>query len=193
MEQKSLIIKDLFKKLDTVKGEHPKVEHQCHEDREKLWREERKLEELIRQNACAVVVDASAGLSGPPNQWWLDDYNKKVSGLRASIEKNEGIRKIIGKIPIEDVAFVKINDEQVRDRDYEDKKTDLYYDPIRLISPYMNRWILDISYFHVGPGSPAKVFFREGENGHYYICGVLLNEPSKTRKGHTKESQKKPS
>jgi hypothetical protein len=126
-------------------------------------------------------------------QEWVNNYNKALSGLRASIEKNEGIRKIIGKIPIEDIAFVKLSNEFVRDIDYEGRKTDFYYEPHRLVHPYMNSWVLDIQYLHGGPGSSAKVLFREGENGHNYICGVLLNEPSKTRKDHTKESQKKPS
>lgn len=181
MKQKNLIIKDLFEKLGTVKGKHSTVDHQRHEDHMKVHKEEWEILELIRQNACTVVVDPSAD-SLPKG--WFDDYNKEVSGLRASIEKNEGIRKIIGKIPIEDIALVKLSNEYVRDIDDEGRKTDFYYEPFRLVHPYINSWILDIQYLHGGPGSPAKVLFRKGENGHHYICGVLLNESSKTRKGY---------
>jgi hypothetical protein len=188
MEQ-NLTIKDLYKKLGTFKGECFKIEDKCHEDKKKVWKEEREIWELIRENARDIVVDP---LAGSPEKGWLDDYNRKLSGLRASVEKNEGIRKVIGKIPMEDVAFLRLSGEGVLDIDGNGKKTDWYYEPRNLVHPYCNCWVMNMSYLHGGPGSPAKVLFREGDNGHYYVCGVLLNEPSKTRKGHAKESQKNP-
>ena len=190
MEQNS-IMKDLFKKLETVKREHSIVESQRHEDQMKIYSQEGKVLELIRQSARAIMVDPfyhdSSGIA--PSKGWVDNYNNEVSNLRALIEKNEGIRKAIGKIPIEDVALVEISDEHVRDIDDQGRKTAWYYEPFRLVHPYANSWVWNISYLHGGPGSPARVFFRKGNNGHRHLLGVFLSESSKTRKGHPKEKK----
>ncbi len=99
--------------------------------------------------------------------------------LRMKILRNETLSKILGKIPIEDVALVKIQDENIRDTLYNSgryEKTDEFADPDRLLSDE-NGWRIGIRYLYGGPNSRVRVLFRTGENHTVYVCGILMNEP----------------
>lgn len=179
MEQTNLTIEDLAKKLDIIRTENRKLDSQNSEAHNRLYRERAEILQLIKESAHAVMV--KPGEDG--DKGWYDNYKKEVASLQAKIMKDEAVSKLLGKIRIEDVALVETYGESLVETDGMGNKSDFYTRPIMIGHPYRNAWHLNISYLHGGPMSPAKVFYRKGDNGHNYICGVLVSESSKVKKG----------
>ncbi len=161
-------MKSLIKRLSTIRKRRADILGKIRREEETFLEQEKETLEAIKKDRYSAMVE-------PSNDW----SKKRMVDLRAKISRNETLSKILGSIPLEDVALVKIQDENIRDTFYNSgryEKTDAFADPRRFLSD-LNAWRIGISYLCGGPNSRARVFFRKGENNTDYICGILMNKP----------------
>ena len=161
-------MKSLAKRLIGIRKRRADIlEKRRREEKTFLEQEEETLE-AIKKNRHSIMVEPS-----------LNWDKKKMVNLLAKISRNETLSKILGKIPLKDVALVEIQDENIRDTYYNSgryEKTDSFAYPSRLLSAD-NAWRIGIKYLYGGPNSRARVLFRKGGNHTDYVCGILMNEP----------------
>ena len=168
MEKKNPNMKSLAKRLSTIRKRHADIVGKRRREEETLLEQENEILEAIKKDRHSVMIVPSS------------DWNKKrMVDLLKKISRNETLSKILGKIPLEDVALVEIEDENIRDTFYNTgryEKTDFFADPRHLLSED-NAWRIGIKYLYGGPNSRARVLFRNGENQKDYVCGILTNKP----------------
>jgi len=166
-------MKSLAKRLSRIRERRADIVGKRRREEEILLEQEKETLEAIKKDRDSVMVEPSS------------DWNKKrMVDLLKKISKNETLSKILGKIPLKDVALVKIQDENIRDTFYNSgryEKTKCFADPDKFLSEE-NAWRIGIRYLYGGPNSRARVLFREGENHTNYVCGILMNEPFGKRK-----------
>jgi len=173
MKKKNPNMKSLAKRLSVIRKRRADIVGKRRREEETLLEQEKETLEAIKKDRHSVMIEPSS------------DWNKKrMFDLRAKISRNETLSKILGKNPLKDVALVKIQDENIRDRLYNSgryEKTKAFADPNKFLSEN-NAWRIGIRYLYGGPHSRVRVLFREGRNHTNYVCGILMNEPFGTKK-----------
>jgi len=168
MKKNNPNMKSLAKRLSRIQKRRADIFKKRNIEEKTLLEEETETLEAIKKDRYSIMVEPS-----------LDWDKKRMVNLLAKISRNETPSKILGKIPLKDVALVKIQDENIRDTYYNSgkyQKTDSFAYPSRLLSDN-NAWRIGISYLYGGPNSQVRVLFRNGDNNTDYICGILTNKP----------------
>ena len=168
MKKENPNMKSLVKRLSVIRKRRADIIGKRRREEETLLKQEKETLEAIRKDRDSAMIE-------PSSDW----TKKRMLDLRVKISRNETLSKIMGKIPLKDVALVKIQDENIRDTFYSSgryEKTKYFADPENFLSEH-NAWRIGISYLYGGPNSRARVLFRKGENHTDYVCGILMNEP----------------